>query len=880
MRLRLFLIFVLICGAIAARAADHPMRGVALVIGESKYEQLPVLANPQKDARDIDRLLGDLGFEVDRVLNADGEELHDAIARFIEEAASADVALVYYSGHGIEAKGENFLAPTDTDLSSPAAAGESMVAVQPMLEALSKAAPVTIVLLDACRSDPFPAGQMIVLPGDSAPTPVTGQGLAAVRGPTPVARPDADPAGLGSVIGFAAEPGAPALDGAPGENSPYASALLKHFAAGGYSFGDVMTMVTQEVYLKTKAKQLPWTNSSLRTVLRFDAAADASDDADAGAIKTERRKLLLTIAGTPAQTRSYVEALAGEENVPLDALYGMLDVLGVKATDAGGDLQQQLQKGAERLKQLLAEKSTSVKSDPDLERLSKLADDAEAEGAMALALKYRDEASRRADTLLEGKRAEADKLRQDMVDIADTYAANAATALLNFDQLHAAELFGKAFDAVSDWDKVKAVSFKMSQGDALIDRGYYTTDNDALDAALKVYSEAQALTPKDTDTRNWAKLQDRIGQVQQMLGARGTDSELLTASIASFKRALEVTSQTAEPSDWAVGQNNLGNVLYSLGSRTRDTALLSQSVASFDAALTVFTAAETPVRWAIAQSNRASAQMSLADTIYASTQDAEVQAFQAGNTNAETIPEVVEAKARAVAILSDSIASLDTTLASNPLSDNPLDRAMIEHTRAALLSDRGKLLASADDVKASADAFRGLLSVYDKTRMPVQWTTTAANLATTLRQLSGLTKDGAPLAEATDLLQQGIAMTPKDKSPVDWAELQTKLGNVWTDLVEFDNKVETSDKAVAAYRAAMTINTPEYDLSAWERLQLYTVQILLKTAVPLQDVPRLKDARETAALTSETLKANDNPESEIFAQWLPVLDQFIEALSK
>ena len=260
LRLLLF-VAILVAWPLATGAADHPLRGVALVIGQSKYEELPVLTNPQKDARDIDRLLGDLGFDVDRVLNADGDELREAIARFEDEAKDADVALVYYSGHGIEAKGENFIAPTDTDISSPENAGQSMIAVQPLLEALSKAAPVSIVLLDACRSDPFPAGQLIVLPGDAAPTPVEGEGLAAVRGPTPIAKVGVDPNSLGSVIGFSAAPGEPALDGDPGENSPYAAALLKHFAAGGYSFGDVMTMITEEVYLKTKARQLPWTNS-------------------------------------------------------------------------------------------------------------------------------------------------------------------------------------------------------------------------------------------------------------------------------------------------------------------------------------------------------------------------------------------------------------------------------------------------------------------------------------------------------------------------------------------------------------------------------------------------------------------------------------------
>src|SRR6185503_593701 len=174
----------LMLAASPALADGTPLHGVALVIGESRYEQLPQLTNPGKDARDIDRLLGDLGFDVNRVLNADGSELREAIARFEVEAKDADVAMIYYSGHGIEAKGENFIAPTDTDLASPQSAGDSMIAVQPILDALAKVAPVSIVLLDACRSDPFPPGQTIVLPGDSSPSPVEGQGLAAVRGPS------------------------------------------------------------------------------------------------------------------------------------------------------------------------------------------------------------------------------------------------------------------------------------------------------------------------------------------------------------------------------------------------------------------------------------------------------------------------------------------------------------------------------------------------------------------------------------------------------------------------------------------------------------------------------------------------------------------------
>ena len=104
-----------------------------------------------------------------RVLNADADRLRDAIADFIADAEDADVALVYYSGHGIEVAGQNYLIPTDTDLATPESAGDALVPVAPLLDGLAKVVPVTIVLLDACRSDPFPAGTVVRLPGRRRP---------------------------------------------------------------------------------------------------------------------------------------------------------------------------------------------------------------------------------------------------------------------------------------------------------------------------------------------------------------------------------------------------------------------------------------------------------------------------------------------------------------------------------------------------------------------------------------------------------------------------------------------------------------------------------------------------------------------------------------
>ena len=861
-------------------AQDHPMHGVALVIGESKYEQLPVLTNPSKDARDIDRLLGDLGFDVTRVLNADGDKMRDAISQFEDDAKDADVALIYYSGHGIEAKGANFIAPTDTDLSSPQSAGDSMIAVQPILDELAKVVPVSIILLDACRSDPFPPGQMVVLPGDTTPTPVDGQGLAPVRGPTPVAIKSGNPDSFGSVLGFSASPGEPALDGPPGENSPYAAALLKQFAAGGYSFGDVMTLVSNEVYLNTDAKQLPWTNSSLRQVLSFGAPVEDDADADQSAIKTERRKLLLSIAGTPGPTQKYVEQLAGQEKVPLASLYGMLNALGIKATDNSGDLQDQLQKGAERLKELIANKPEPVKSDAELERLSKLADDAEGEGAIALALKYRDQASARADILLKGKQDEAAKLRLDMIDIAGTYASNAATASLNFDHLHAAELYGKAFDAVKDWDRAKALGFKISQGDALTDQGYYTIDNGALTTALAVYAEALELAPKDSDPLGWGKIENRIGQAQQTLGARLGDQKMLQDSVASFREALTEQTQTAAPDAWAGAQNNLGNALYSLGQRTDDQAVLQQAIDAFQASLSVYTRAADPAHWSTVQSNMGGAQMALADVIYGATKEIQFKALDAGNNDVDNLPEVVVARDKSVAILTTTEAQLQAALAARPRGDSPLDWAMIQHALASVLADRAKLTNSADDFKAAAVAYRAVLEVHDKVKTPAQWVRSASNLAIMLRQYSSLIKDSAPLAEAADLLKQAIELTPRDQAELDWAELQSKLGNVLSDMAGFDGKGETADAAIAAYRLAAEVTTPERDLDGWRGLQVNIIQVDLTLGVATKDVPRLKIARDVAAQTAAAVRATNSEDADYFEGLVQKLDPYIAKLSK
>jgi len=860
--------------------AAQAMHGVALVIGESKYEQLPALANPSKDARDIDRLLGDLGFDVDRVLNADGDELQEAIARFEDEAKDADIALIYYSGHGIEAKGQNFIAPTDTDLKTPETAGASMIAVQPILDALARVVPVSIILLDACRSDPFPPGQTIVLPGDTAPTPVEGHGLAPVRGPTPVAVKAADPDSFGSVIGFSASPGEPALDGAPGENSPYAAALLKHFAAGGYSFGDVMTMVTEEVYLKTKARQLPWTNSSLRKVLNFEAPADGDGDSDQSAIKSERRKLLLSIAGTPVATKKYVEQLAGQEKVPLDALYGMLDVLGIKTSDEGGDVEQQLQKGAERLKQIIAEKPQAVKTDPELERLSKLADDAEAEGAIALALKYRDAASGRADTLLDQKQKQAEQLRQDMLDIAATYAQNAATALLNFDHRHAAELYGKAYDAVKDWDKAQALTYKIGQGDALYDQGYYKADNAAITAALFVYHDALTLAPRENDPTGWSEVRDRMGQAQQVLGDRLTDPSMLETSLLSYRAALDVRTKAAMPVEWANTQNNLGNILYTIGMRQRDTAMLDEAVAAMQAALTVFTPEDMPAKWSVTLGNLTAVRVDLAALTYAATDNAEMAAAAAGVADPTNIPEVVKARADANAILEVALTTLHSALDAKGSSLNPLDRAMLSHTLASGYEQKGEMNHSPPDLRKAAQLYESVLQVHTRERTPAQWVRSSNNLAITLKKLADETGDPAPLRQAVGIYRDVVATTSRESMPLDWADYQQNLGNALAALAEYEDPAPNLDAALAADDAAGEITTVARGASKWQGLQTAIATTLLMKGLKTMDRAPVLEAQQITLAARDRMRELGAPADDFYTQYLAAVDKVLAILPK
>jgi len=685
-----------------AAEADEPLRGVALVIGESEYDVLPDLGNPERDARSLDNLLDDLGFDVNRVLDGDADELRDEFADFLEDAADADVALIYYSGHGVELGGANYLVPTDTDLSSPETAGQSLVAVDQMLAELAKTVPVTILLLDACRTDAFPAGQLIALPG-GAPEPVDGPGLEVVRGPTPIARSGTPADGLGMVIGFAASPGQPALDGEPGANSPYAAALVKHFSAGGYSLADLMTMVGEEVYLETKARQLPWVNSSLRRVLTFGAPVEQTGD-DESKIRDGRRQLLLTIANATETTRRFVETVASSEDVPLDALYGMLKVLGIDTADPG-QIEGQLKAGAERLKTLMSTQTGATLTDVELKRLSDLADKAQAEGAIDVALGFREQASARADELeLTVDQNEAN-LRTDRLQIGATYAEHAITAELNFDFARSAEMWRKAVSQVENWDETLTAGYRNNLGVVLMEQGSLEVGIDTLEEAAATL-EASLAVFDTSDAVNWARAQSNLGNVLHKLGDRKRDPNLYVDAAQAHQAGLDILTRDKWPRDWATAEMNLGNALARIGEYEGGTESLEAAIAAFRAALEVRTREAGALDWAAANDNLGSALSELAG------RTGDPQMFAEG------------------------IEAFRNTLTVRSEAGAPLQWAQTQYNLGLSLKTYGVMSGDLNAIYEGADAYRAALEVYTLERSPPDFARTSAILGFALMEIA------------------------------------------------------------------------------------------------------------------------------------------------
>ena len=250
--MRSFLVFVFVILPVwATAAADR----VALVIGMSEYKTVVPLDNTLNDAKGISKTLRDIGFQVTTVLDAEGETLRTIIDEFAFRSETADLALIYFAGHGVEVQGENFLIPVDADVSSNRDIQRQGILLKQFLASVENARKMRIVILDSCRDNPF--GDEL----DLAALDETANQAEQTRsiGQAGLAAPSPD---RGTMVAFAARDGERALDGS-GSNSPFALALMENLVKPNLEISLMFRQIRDQVLEETGNQQEPHTYGSL-----------------------------------------------------------------------------------------------------------------------------------------------------------------------------------------------------------------------------------------------------------------------------------------------------------------------------------------------------------------------------------------------------------------------------------------------------------------------------------------------------------------------------------------------------------------------------------------------------------------------------------------
>lgn len=761
--------------------APRPLTGTALLVGQSDYDHLEDLANPENDARLLEGLLDGLGFETDIATNRNARQLHRAIDGFVEDAEGADVALIYYSGHGIEAGGENYFLPTDADPGSLEAAESTLVALSDVLRRLTAAARISIVLVDACRDNPFPPGALVKSTAAPDGVAVSSSGLGRPKGA--FARSTTGAQGnLGVVVAFAAEPGHAALDGAADMSSPYAAALLKHLGATGVSFADVMTMVTEEVYLKTRTRQRPWTNASLRRLLYFGKRPQlpASEEAR---ITGARRTLLLTIAATPRDVRGFVESLAVRDGLPLGSLYGMFRKFREASGVRPGDLERLMQAVAGELSRAAGTPEALYPQDAEFVRFSALADRAKEEGAIDLALEYRERASQRARELSrELDRAEK-LLRRERVKIAAAFARHASDAAFAFEHKKASQMYGSAYEEIRRWDDALAFRYKLGEAERLRDHGEYKGDAAALREAVELYKQALPHVRRADNPRDWSKIWNEVGETYSILAQRDNDTRLFEKAVGAFRLALQERTRERMPQRWAGTHDHLGTVYLIMGQREAGPENLARAAMAYETALDELTQTTYPMHWAGVTNNLATARAILGER----QKDTEnlwhaVRLFEAALTERRRDRVPLEWAA--------TTDNLGTTLSR--LGARRADRALLRRARAA-----------------HARALEEL----SPDKLPVAWARAKSNVGVALAALGRLDADMEMQRKAVAAFRAALEEQTLERDPFARAETLEHLGIVLLEIAAVTGSLAEVQEGRQALRRAWEIYTNSGDHS-------------------------------------------------------------------
>jgi uncharacterized caspase-like protein len=218
---------------------------VALVIGNSAYRSVATLTNPANDSDDISAAFKRLGFSVHKIKDGTYDDMRRGLLEFNREVRGAEIGIVYYAGHGIEVGGENWLIPIDAELRSDLDVDHEAISLRSVLPALESASKLGLVILDACRNNPFAAKMQRTIRTRSV-----SRGLAEI-----------EPTG-NVLVAYSAKDGTTAADG-DGRNSPFTLSLLKYIETPGLEINFLFRNVRDDVIAMTNREQQPFVYGSL-----------------------------------------------------------------------------------------------------------------------------------------------------------------------------------------------------------------------------------------------------------------------------------------------------------------------------------------------------------------------------------------------------------------------------------------------------------------------------------------------------------------------------------------------------------------------------------------------------------------------------------------
>ena len=226
-------------------AQENNSKRVALVIGNGAYENVAELNNPKHDSADLAAALSDVGFDVTLHTDQTQSSMLSTLRDFRRSADGAEIALIYFAGHGIEIDRQNYLLPVDAVLETDADVDFEAVKLETMIFASNGAERLSMVIVDACRNNPFASSLKRTNSNRSI-----GRGLSAIE------------PSRNTLVAYAAKEGTVAADGI-GRNSPYASALITALRQPDVEIGLMMRRVRDDVLTSTNGTQEPFVYGSL-----------------------------------------------------------------------------------------------------------------------------------------------------------------------------------------------------------------------------------------------------------------------------------------------------------------------------------------------------------------------------------------------------------------------------------------------------------------------------------------------------------------------------------------------------------------------------------------------------------------------------------------